>query len=191
MFGLENISFLYPWVLGGLISLPVLWWLMRFLPPRPRYLRFPALIFLLGLDKQEKTSAQTPWWLLLLRLLIAGFFIIGLSQPIWKNRQLFKQTGPVIVIVDNDWSIATSWNDYRQKIYDLLVKAEQEQKEVLLIPTASIDQGFSPSFFSAVQARTFLNTLQPQSWFVDRQKVKTTLEPVSYTHPDWLIRRQE
>lgn len=180
MFGLENISFLYPWVLVGLISLPVLWWLMRFLPPRPRYLRFPALIFLLGLDKQEKTSAQTPWWLLLLRLLIAGFFIIGLSQPIWKNRQLFKQTGPVIVIVDNDWSIAPSWNDYRQKISDLLVKAEQEQKEVLLIPTASIDQGFSPSFFSAVQAKTFLNTLQPQSWFIERQKVKTTLEQIAY-----------
>lgn len=180
MFGLENISFLYPWVLTGLISLPILWWLMRFLPPKPRYLRFPALIFLWGLDKQEKTSAQTPWWLLLLRLLIAGFFIMGLSQPIWKNQQLFKKTGPVIIIADNDWSISPSWNEYRQQISDLLVKAEQEQKEVLLVPTASIDQGFNPSFLSAMQARNFLNTLQPQAWFVERQKIKATLEQVTY-----------
>ena len=62
--------FVAPWVLVGLAALPLLWWLLRVTPPAPRSEIFPAVRFLLGLNATEETPAHTPWWLLLLRLLL-------------------------------------------------------------------------------------------------------------------------
>ena len=73
-FGLTN-----PWILAALVSLPVLWWLLRIIPPAPRYVRFPAIRFLLGLEPEEQTSARTPPWLLFLRLLLATLLILALG----------------------------------------------------------------------------------------------------------------
>src|SRR6202171_6316948 len=36
------LSFAEPFLLLGLLSLPVLWWLLRVMPPRPRRIEFPA-----------------------------------------------------------------------------------------------------------------------------------------------------
>ena len=41
MIGGLPIGFAQPLVLLGLLSLPVLWWLLRLIPPRPRKLNFP------------------------------------------------------------------------------------------------------------------------------------------------------
>ena len=53
-------GFAAPWLLVGLASLPVLWWLLRVTPPAPRRVRFPALRLLLGLSPREETPAKTP-----------------------------------------------------------------------------------------------------------------------------------
>ena len=35
---LGPIAFLSPWLLAGLLALPVIWWLLRTVPPRPQRL---------------------------------------------------------------------------------------------------------------------------------------------------------
>ena len=77
-FGLTN-----PWILAALASLPVLWWLLRIIPPAPRYIRFPAIRFLLGLEPEEQTSARTPPWLLFLRLLLATLLILAMNLKLF------------------------------------------------------------------------------------------------------------
>jgi len=42
MIGGLPIGFAQPLVLIGLLTLPVLWWLLRLIPPRPRRLDFPT-----------------------------------------------------------------------------------------------------------------------------------------------------
>ena len=42
MIGGLPLGFAQPLVLLGLLSLPVLWWLLRLIPPRPRRIEFPA-----------------------------------------------------------------------------------------------------------------------------------------------------
>src|SRR6185436_9561589 len=48
---LGPIAFLSPWLLAGLLSLPVIWWLLRTIPPRPRRLEFPPTRILVGIEK--------------------------------------------------------------------------------------------------------------------------------------------
>ena len=51
-------------------------------PPAPRRLNFPAIRILHLLTPKEETPARTPWWLVLLRLAIAGLVILGLADPL-------------------------------------------------------------------------------------------------------------
>ena len=70
--------FTSPWMLAALAILPVLWWLLRVMPPAPLVRAFPPLRFLLALQPQEETPARTPLWLILLRVLIGALILIGL-----------------------------------------------------------------------------------------------------------------
>ena len=61
MMGLP-LGFAQPLVLLGLLSLPVLWWLLRLVPPRPRRIDFPPTRMLFDIAPKEETPARTPWW---------------------------------------------------------------------------------------------------------------------------------
>ena len=69
MFTLGALGFVNPWLLSALIALPVLWWLLRAIPPSPKLEVFAGVRLLLGLEDPEREAAKTPWWLLLLRAL--------------------------------------------------------------------------------------------------------------------------
>ena len=62
------LTFGAPAVLWALLLLPVLWWLLRATPPRPRDITFAPTRLLLGLMKREETATRTPWWLMAIRL---------------------------------------------------------------------------------------------------------------------------
>src|SRR6185369_7160509 len=97
----SQLSFGAPWVLAGLVGLPILWWLLKVTPPQPRRIAFPPLRLLLGLKNDEQTPAHTPWWLLLLRLLAAALLIAALADPLLGRSPQLAGAGPLVIIVDN------------------------------------------------------------------------------------------
>src|SRR5260370_2389711 len=85
MMGLMGLplAFAEPLVLLGLLSLPILWWLLRLIPPQPRRIDFPPTRLLFDLTPKEETPRRTPWWLTLLRLTLAALVIIAAAGPLW------------------------------------------------------------------------------------------------------------
>ena len=69
MWALGPLAFANPWLLLGLPLLPILWILLRTVPPAPVRRLFPGVALLLGLTDDEVQTDRTPWWLLLLRML--------------------------------------------------------------------------------------------------------------------------
>jgi hypothetical protein len=43
LFGFGTLTFATPWLLLALGALPLLWWLLRAIPPAPRQVAFPAI----------------------------------------------------------------------------------------------------------------------------------------------------
>jgi hypothetical protein len=74
-------TFAAPALLWGLLALPILWLILRAIPPAPIRRRFPAVVLLLGLDDKTRTADRTPWWLLLLRALAIAAAIVGFAGP--------------------------------------------------------------------------------------------------------------
>ena len=102
-------GFAHPWLLAALVSLPVLWWLLRIIPPAPKEVRFPAVRFLLGLQPEEETSARTPLWLLILRLVLATLLILALAGPVLNPDPELSGDGPLVLVVDDGWAAAPGW----------------------------------------------------------------------------------
>ena len=73
------------WCCSALLSLPVLWWLLRLVPPRPRRDRISAGRGCCSISlPKEETPARTPWWLTLLRLSLAALLIFAAAGPMWN-----------------------------------------------------------------------------------------------------------
>jgi hypothetical protein len=163
--------FVAPWVLIGLLALPLLWWLLRVTPPAPRSEIFPAVRFLLGLNATEETPARTPWWLLALRLLAAGLVIVALARPVLDAGTALAGKGPVLLVIDNGWASADDWVRRKEAAGALLDRAERAGRKAALLPTAQEGSG-APIAVSATMPvadlRARLAAMQPQPWPSDR-----------------------
>ena len=99
MMTLGPIGFTAPWLLLGLILLPILWLLLRAVPPAPIRRMFPGVALLLGLTDDETQTDRTPWWLLLLRTIAIAAAIIGFAGPVLNPKVETTGNGPLLVLV--------------------------------------------------------------------------------------------
>ncbi len=103
---LGPIGFTAPWLLWGLVALPVLWLLLRAIPPAPIRRRFPGVALLLGLADETQVAERTPWWLLLLRMLAVAAIILGFAGPVLNPEVKPAGRGPLLILADASWASA-------------------------------------------------------------------------------------
>jgi len=179
---LAGIAFLSPIWLLMLAALPILWWLLRVTPPAPRKALFPAIRLLLQLKPKEETPAQTPLWLLLLRLLIAALVILALAHPLLNPGAQIASNGPVIIVVDDGWAAARHWTARKTMIADIIDRAERNRQPVMLLATAPVVTGEPPRpsrLASAGEIRPIAAALEPKPWPVDRAAARAGLESIT------------
>src|SRR5271168_2956197 len=131
MLALGSLAFVSPWLLSALVALPVIWWLLRVTPPAPRRIAFPAIRLLLGLAPREETPARTPWWLILLRTVIAALIIIALAHPLLNPQARLAGAGPVVLVIDDGWAAARDWSRRQAAASDILAAAEREDRQIV------------------------------------------------------------
>ncbi|MGB3501258.1 MAG: DUF4159 domain-containing protein [Mesorhizobium sp.] len=165
------LSFGFPAVLAGLIALPVIWWLLRLTPPRPQTETFPPLKILARVLRREETPHQSPWWLTLLRLMIAAMIILALAEPVFNPREpIATADGPVAIVVDNGWASAEQWDLRTATAERLIAEAERSGKPVILAFTAEpANADIGP--FDAQAARERLAAAKARPVPVDRAAV--------------------
>lgn len=157
------IGFTTPWLLLGLLALPILWLLLRAVPPAPIRRRFPGIALLLGLRDDESQSDRTPWWLLLLRSLAVAALIIGFAGPILNPQADRGGQGPLLILADGTWADAPGWNRRLDRIEGLLTEAGRAGRPVALALLSDLPAG-GPEFQSAEAWRKRLAGLTPQPW---------------------------
>ncbi|MCI5074382.1 DUF4159 domain-containing protein [Oricola sp.] len=139
MLGLP-LSFAAPAILFGLAALPVIWWLLRLTPPKPRTEIFPPLRLLAQVMKHEETPARSPWWLTLLRLLMATLVILALARPVLNPvADIATGDGPLALLVDNGWSTGRDWDARMAQAAQLVEKAHEAGRTVALAFTVAPD----------------------------------------------------
>ncbi|MBU1403716.1 MAG: DUF4159 domain-containing protein [Alphaproteobacteria bacterium] len=165
------LSFGFPAILWGLLALPVIWWLLRLTPPKPQTEVFPPLRILARVLKKEETPHQSPWWLTLLRLLMAALIVAALAEPIWNPREKLPTGGEALaLVVDNGWASAPDWDRRVATAKRLIADANSNGVPVVLAFTAEKPNAdIGP--FDAAAALDKLNVAEPRPVPVDRPAV--------------------
>ncbi|MGY4425808.1 hypothetical protein ACVWY2_008257 [Bradyrhizobium sp. JR6.1] len=169
------LSFAEPLLLLGLVSLPVLWWMLRVMPPRPRRIEFPPTRLLFDIAPKEETPSRTPWWLTLLRLAAAALVIFAAAGPIW-NPQTGVAAGkqPLVILLDDGWSAASSWDARIKAADELVTNADSDRRGVALVPLSEPTRDIT--LMPAGAARVALRQLAPKPHSIDRVETLATLE---------------
>ncbi len=161
------LGFAQPLVLLGLLSLPVLWWLLRLIPPQPRRINFPPTRLLFDITPKEETPRRTPWWLTLLRLTLAALVIIAAAGPLW-NPPVASSTArtPLALLIDDGFPAAGTWELRMRTADDMMARAETDGRGVALIPLSEPTRDISLDTPAAARVR--LKQIKPKPHAVTR-----------------------
>jgi hypothetical protein len=183
---LGGIGFTAPWLLLALCALPILWLLLRAVPPAPIKRRFPGVALLLGLKDDETVSDRTPWWLMLLRTLAVAAIILGLAGPVLNPEQeQANGEGPLLFVIDGSWAGATRWPQQQEAIEAQLTQASRLGRTVGFL---TLTRPETPIFQSADSWRSRLSGLIPMPWQPSEEmlaRAQDTLEALGQFDTLW------
>ena len=169
------LSFAEPLLLLGLLSLPLLWWLLRVMPPRPRRIEFPPTRLLFDIAPKEETPSRTPWWLTALRLLAATLVILAAAGPIWNPQTgLAGSSAPLVILLDDGWSAASSWDTRIKAADQLIAKADNDRRGVALVPLSEPARDIT--LMPGGTARVALRQLAPKPYSIERVETLPAVE---------------
>ena len=161
------LGFAQPLVLLGLLGLPVLWWLLRLVPPRPQRVNFPPTRLLFEIAPKEETPSRTPWWLTLLRLTLAALVIIAAAGPLWNPPLAASSRGaPLLLMIDDGWAAAAAWEERLRTADELIARAAADGRGVALLPLSETARDISLQVAGAAQVQ--MKELKPKPHTIDR-----------------------
>jgi hypothetical protein len=188
---LEAITFTLPWALAGLAALPLIWWLLRFTPPRPQAVKFPPLRLLLELVSKQDQPDKTPWWLLLLRLAIAALVIFAVSHPLYApGRSPVLDARPLLIVVDDGWAAARDWTARARILRELLDSAARNGAPAALATTAPAARMGAVELAAAPDIARRASALAPRALAPDRpallERLRATFANADGLRVAWL-----
>ena len=172
-------SFAAPLALFGLISLPMIYWLLRVTPPRPREIVFPPTKILRELKPDEETPAKTPWWLMALRLALAAALIFAMAGPVWAPSGVVASSAPTLVILDDGWTAAPTWERRlagAASIIESVARAGGPVAVALASETAAPVPGDGP------RAMEKLRSARPKPFLPDRKAIGEQVTAFAHAH---------
>ncbi len=165
MIGLP-LGFASPLLLLGLLSLPVLWYLLRLVPPRPLRVAFPPTRLLFDIQPKEDTPSRTPWWLTLLRLLLAALVIVAAAGPLWNpTAATSTSSAPLMLMIDDGLTSAATWEERIRTGDDIVARAEADGRGVALVP---LSETRDAQLQLPAAARVRLAQLRPKPHAIER-----------------------
>ncbi len=173
-------SFAAPFALLGLLSLPVIWLLLRVTPPRPREVVFPPTKILRELKPDEETPAKTPWWLLALRLALAAAIVFAMAGPVWSpGGALAVSSTPTLLLVDDGWAAAPTWEKRLATGVSLIEAAGRAGAPIAV---AAISETAAPSLTDSARALEKLRSARPKPYLPDRAAAAAAVTAFVKTH---------
>jgi hypothetical protein len=171
MWTLGPLGFTAPLLLAALLALPVLWLILRAVPPAPIRRRFPGVALLLGLTDDETQTDRTPWWLLLLRMLAVAAVIIGFAGPVLNPQVERAGTDPLLVVLDGSWADARDWTRRSDRVTALLDEASRAGRTAAVVTLTDPPEAGAP--FQAADAwLRQLPSVEPAPWRPSAEAVR-------------------
>ncbi|MBM9594845.1 DUF4159 domain-containing protein [Roseitranquillus sediminis] len=170
MWTVGPLGFTAPLLLVAMVALPILWLILRAVPPAPVRRRFPGVALLLGLSDDETQTDRTPWWLLLLRMLAVAAVIIAFAGPVLNPQDERQGAGPLLILLDGTWADARDWPRRQDRVEALLDEASRAGRTAAVLSLTDLPAEGAP-FQAAASWLSQLAGVRPQAWAPDAEAV--------------------
>lgn len=129
-----SLFFTAPIALSGFLLLPILYFLLKILPPKPKRVLFPPTRLMQSIASVESKPFRSPWWVLLLRMLISALIITAMAGPQWRpNGASTDYSNKTLIIVDDGWAAASDWDLRIKKVESLIHELRNNNAPVALL----------------------------------------------------------
>ena len=173
-------SFAAPLALVGLATLPLIYWLLRVTPPRPREIVFPPTKILRELKPDEETPARTPWWLIALRLAAAAALILAMAGPVWSPGGVALATSaPTLLVLDDGWPAAPNW-ERRLSAGESIIESAARAGAPVAVALAS--ESAAPLLTDGARALEKLRSARPKPFLPDRKTISERAASFARSH---------
>ena len=170
MLSLGPVGFAEPLALIGLAALPLIWLLLRALPPPARMIVFPAATLMKGLRDSDSTAKTTPIWLRIARLAAIGAMIAGFAAPVLNPESpLDSSRGrPLLILLDGNWADASDWHFRLEKVGEFLDLAGRAERPAAVVKLTDLPPNLV--FHDADDLAGSLAMIAPSPWEADEAK---------------------
>ncbi|MCP5038225.1 MAG: DUF4159 domain-containing protein [Rhodobacteraceae bacterium] len=186
MLVLGPIGFATPWLLIALAVLPILWLILRAVPPAPVRRLFPGVVLLMGMEDRDSEADRTPWWLLLLRILAIAAMILGFAGPVLNpapDGDKVANELPLLVFIENGWAAAPDWPARIEAAQKVVNAASRQGQLVALVTSAELQP---PHFKAASDVAGHLSGLVPVAWEVALDVIPDWVTSLRKTEVLWI-----
>ena len=184
-----GLTFAAPLALLGLLTLPLIYWLLRLTPPAPREIVFAPIEILRKLGVRERASAVTPWWLLLLRLAVAAAATLAMAGPVWNFSAASITNAPLLLVIDDGWDAAPTWERRIEAAQALIDEAQRSGASVALLAVS--EAALAPEPALAARAGEQLAALRPKPFLPPRgaagKRIADFTEARKNAHIVWIV----
>jgi hypothetical protein len=154
-----SLTLLAPLTLLGLLTLPLVWWILKISPPVPKRRLFPPLAILQNVQTDEETPNATPIWVLLYRLLMVALAVFALSLPLLQNNDA-PSDAPLTLIIDDSAASAPVWDTLTDDARRRLRNAQSANQNVILILGDDTDASPVPAAEALLRLRSATPNVQ-------------------------------
>jgi hypothetical protein len=127
---------------------------------------------LLGLKDEESVMDRTPWWLLLLRMLLIAALIIGLAGPVLHPEDRTESDLPLLIVLDGSWASGAAWAAQSDVLESTLREADRAGKEAAILRVTDPEP---VNFLPAGALVRRIPDLAPLAWRPDQANVDAVL----------------
>ena len=157
------IGFSNYYALLGLALTPVIWIIVKSLPPVPKSFNFSSFFLLEKIDHDNSKNKKTPLWLVLFRTFLFILIVFFFSKPFLKNENSItgEKYEKYIIVADIGWSIAKDWDKFKEIVLAIGKEAEKNKKKIVFFHSKLVSYKEARIFNTSDYLNNYLENISP------------------------------
>ena len=171
---INNLAFSNHLALIGLFALPLVFYIIKLLPPAPKKMFFSSFYLIKSMEKVSVTKKNVPIWLLIYRIILITLIILFFSAPylnIMNKKNTSNTIKNYVIIADIGWSMSKEWDKFKKIVSEISVEAEKKNKKIIFYHSNSKNNMSPKIFTSSKSINQYLKKINPVPWQFEKSNL--------------------
>ena len=171
---INTLAFTNYYALLGLLALPLIFLIIKSLPPSPKKMFFSSFYLINKLEKTSVTKNNIPFWLLIYRIILITLIVLFFSKPYLNSTAKTSDADAIksyVIIADIGWSMSKEWEKFKKIVNAISNEAEKKNKEIIFYHSNSQKYEQPKVFKLSKNVNQYLKKISPSPWQFEKSNL--------------------